>query len=130
MYRQKDVVEKLNERLNELIIAETWAQSEHDEAAQRNIRHISALISLRRTHENSHTNIEHAIDAIHRTWKALSEEHSNSEYVNKLAEGSLRGSEYLAGLLIAIDNSKIVDPRILQLKDKINFIKSRILASA
>lgn len=125
MYRQKDGVDKLGERIRELTIAETWAQDERDEAAERNIRHIIALISLRRAYEDKYSNADHAIDAIQRTWKALSEEQSNSEYVTKLAEGSLRGSDYLSGLMIAIQTGKLVDVNLLQVKDKIEFIKSR-----
>lgn len=125
MYRHADSVEKLGDRIRELTIAETWAQNEHDVAAERNIRHIIALVSLRRIYDDKYQNAEYAIDAVNRTWRALSEEHSNSEYVARLAEGSLRGSDYLAGLLLAIRTGKLSDVRFLQLKDKIEFISSR-----
>lgn len=125
MYRQSDGVEKLGDRIRELTIAETWAQSERDEAAERNIRHIIALVSLRRAYDDAYSTTDYAVDAVNRTWRALSEEHFNSAYVAKLAEGSLRGSDYLAGLLFAIQTGKLSDVRILQVKDKIEFIRSR-----
>ncbi|MNG00983.1 hypothetical protein D3C84_839420 [compost metagenome] len=125
MYRQSDGVEKLGDRIRELTIAETWAQSERDEAAERNIRHIIALVSLRRAYDDAYSTTDYAVDAVNRTWRALIEEHFNSAYVAKLAEGSLRGSDYLAGLLFAIQTGKLSDVRILQVKDKIEFIRSR-----
>lgn len=78
MYRQSDGVEKLGDRIRELTIAETWAQSERDEAAERNIRHIIALVSLRRAYDDAYSITDYAVDAVNRTWRALSEEHFNS----------------------------------------------------
>lgn len=125
MYRALDVVDELSKRLQELAIAETWASSENNSAAERNIRHTSALISLRRAAECKFENLDFTIDAIRRTWAAISSEHFNSEYVAKLADGGLKGSEYLRGLLQAVSTGKITSPRLLEVKDYIDSIKMR-----
>lgn len=125
MYRALDVVDELSKRLKELAIAETWAISENNTAAERNIRHTSALISLRRAAECKFENLDFTIDAIRRTWTAISSEHSNSDYVAKLADGSLKGSEYLKGLIQAISNGNISSTRLLEVKDYLDFIKMR-----
>lgn len=125
MYRYSDAVDQLSKRLKELAIAETWANSENNSATERNIRHTSALISLRRAAECNFENIDLTIDAIRRTWTAIRSEHSNSDYVSKLADGILKGSEYLNGLLHAISSDRISSPRLLEVKDQLDFIKMR-----
>ncbi|KGF62067.1 SIR2 family protein [Pseudomonas lutea] len=125
MYRALDVVDELSKRLQELAIAETWASSENNSAAERNIRHTSALISLRRAAECKFENLDYTIDAIKRTWTAISGEQFNSEYVAKLADGSLKGSEYLKGLLKAVSDGRVTSPRLLEVKDYIDSIKMR-----
>lgn len=125
MYRHSDAVEQLSKRLKELAIAEVWANSENNSAAERNIRHTGVLISLRRAAECKFENLDFTIDAIRRTWAAIRSEHSNSDYVAKLADGGLKGSEYLKGLLHAISSSKVSSPMLLEVKDQLDFIKMR-----
>ncbi|HGM5580752.1 TPA: SIR2 family protein [Pseudomonas putida] len=126
MYRRADVVEKLSERLDELRLAHTWARAEHNPTAERNIIHTSALISLRRASECNFSDTEYTIEAIQKTWQAISSESSNFEYVEKLADGNLKASEYLTGLLKAIDSGDRIDAKYLEVKDLIDSIRVRM----
>ncbi|MBB3139335.1 SIR2 family protein [Halomonas organivorans] len=126
MYRDEDVESVLGQRLSELEVAASWAEAEGDSNAERNIRHISVLVSLRRAYENKFRDFEYMADAVDKTALAIERESVNSRYVKQLADGKLRGSLYLKKLLDKLDAGSGFDMRVLSFKDKVGVIRGRV----
>jgi hypothetical protein len=120
MYQASDLTQKMDECIQELNIAYTWAKTNHSLKTQQNISHIKASLCLRKVTSLKTPDIETIILTINAIHQTIGEE-GNYSYNSELFRGKSKSGRLLGKFMHIIEQNS--DVKLLLEKGKVHEIK-------